>query len=367
MMKVLLAGGTGVAAVAAVPLLAILAVLGTGAGCGLSNAADVPARARPWIAATHAACPDLPEPWIAAVMAQESSFDPDAHADDVNGGTWGLFQLNAAAWNAAYGAGWDADRDRDGIPDVREPAIHARVAGEHLCARLAGVRALRAAHPEWPSTRDLSELDALVIAHNAGESRLASYPDLPAVTARYLRDVASRIGDWTSCPRVGLAFDVPAGTDPRVADAIRTAVSLVGQTGWYRRCDRLACRAYGYATSGYPTAAAHWQSLLAGGYVHPGDRCPPPGTFAYWDTGEPGPQDGQGHVALVVASDPMCAPERTLVVSNDVGDAGAGARGGVYLVTLADLESGFMSSDRYLGWSPPVCAGAPAALLVSTN
>ena len=32
----------------------------------------------------------LPEAWIAAVMAQESGFRPDAYADDSNGGTWGL-------------------------------------------------------------------------------------------------------------------------------------------------------------------------------------------------------------------------------------------------------------------------------------
>ena len=361
MMKLALAGGTGIAAVVAVPLLAVLAVLTTAAGDGcavdrrLPATADVPARARPWIAATHAACPELPEPWIAAVMAQESSYDPDAYADDANGGTWGLFQLNAAVWLAAYGAGWDADRDGDGVPDVRNPTIHARIAGQYLCARLSGVHELLAAHPGWTAAHELSDLDALVIAHNVGESRLATYPDMPAVTARYLDDVGRNVGEWSSCSIADVP--IPAGTSPQVAAAIRTSLSLVGQVGWYRRCDRLACRAYGYANSGFPTAAAHWQAMLAGGYAHPGDRCPPPGALAYWDTGLAGPVSGPGHVALVVASDPTCSPERIRLVSNDVHDDVTGL-GGVYLVTLADLETGFMATDRYLGWSQPACGGA---------
>lgn len=149
---------------------------------------------------------------------------------------------------------------------------------------------------------------------------------------------------------------VPGPPAPRGAtDAIVTALSMVGtRSGWYRYCDRLACRAYGYANSGYATAVAHWAAMNEGRLAHPGDRCPPPGSFAFWDTGPGQP----GHVALVI-SRVGCNPNRITVVSNDVLDAAIGAQGGVYHVTLARLEAGFVSAARYLGWSQPVCAGLP--------
>jgi hypothetical protein len=351
MKALFLAGGGAAASVVAVPLLAILAVVGAGAatGCGagggLAADADVPARARPWVFTAHAACPDLPPSWIAAVMAQESGFDPDAYADDANGGTWGLFQLNSTVWAAAYGAGWAADRNGDGVADVRDPAIHAHV---------AGVRALRAAHPDWASTVGLTELDALIVAHNAGESRLTDYPAIPAITARFIRDVREHAAAW----RTGCRIDdiAPAAGARRPREAIAAVVSMVGtSTGWYRLCDRLVCRAYGYANSGYPTAAAHWVAMVESGAARAGDRCSPAGAFVYWAP-DPG-SDGAGHVALVTAADPSCDPRRIAVVSNDVGDTTVG-QGGVYQVSLAALESGFVRPDRYLGWAPPICAGA---------
>jgi hypothetical protein len=152
-------------------------------------------------------------------------------------------------------------------------------------------------------------------------------------------------------PNGSVAAGVPA---PRgLLEAISTALSMVGtRSGWHRLCDRLVCRAYGYANSGYLTAAAHWAAMSRGGLAHAGDRCPPPGSFAFWDTGPGEP----GHVALVI-SRAGCNPNRITLVSNDVLDAATGAHGGVYHVTLARLETGFVSSTRYLGWSPPVCAG----------
>lgn len=360
MKALMLGGGALMTTVVAVPLLALLAVFGvagTALGCppggALAATADVPARARPWITATHAACPVLPQPWIAAVMAQESGFDPDAYADDVNGGTWGLFQLNAAVWRSAYGALRTTDRDGNGRPDVRDAAIHARVAGQYLCDRLAGVRALRDAHPEWASTRALSELDALIVTHNAGESRLASYPAIPAITAGFLRNVAARVGAWSTCP-AGQQVSAARGAARSPGEAIRAGLSLVGtRTGWYRLCDRLVCRTYGYANSGHPTAVAHWAALRTAGLAHPGDRCPPPGSFVFWSTGPGEP----GHVALVASADGACSPHGITVVSNDVLDTVSS--GGVYHVTLARLEAGFVDRARYLGWSQPICAGLP--------
>jgi hypothetical protein len=146
---------------------------------------------------------------------------------------------------------------------------------------------------------------------------------------------------------------LPPDTPRDTAAAIRTALAYVGaRSGWYRLCDRLACRAHGYANSGYPTAAAHWQAMAAAGHARSQDRCPPVGMLMFWATG------GPGHVALVVQADPGCDPNRIRLVSNDVLDAATGNHGGVYLVTLTQIEGGFMSAANYLGWSEPICAGA---------
>jgi hypothetical protein len=115
------------------------------------------------------------------------------------------------------------------------------------------------------------------------------------------------------------------------------------------------CRAYGYANSGHPTAVAHWTALVAAGLARTGDRCPPAGSFVFWSTG-PGEA---GHVALVASTDGTCNPHGITVVSNEVLDTVTASSGGVYHVTLARLEAGFVDRARYLGWSQPVCAGLP--------
>ena len=148
--------------------------------------------------------------------------------------------------------------------------------------------------------------------------------------------------------------DMPAGTPPDVAAAVRTGLSLVGTpSGWYQLCDKLACYAYGYANSGYPTAAAHWQAMLATGHAHPGDPCPPLGSFVFFDTGRP-----DGHVSLVVQADPgACDPNTIQVTANEIFDRATGHHGGVYQLSLARLTSMYQGGHGYLGWSPPICAG----------
>jgi len=248
--------------------------------------------------------------------------------------------------------------------------VVGRTAGKYLCGRLDGVRRIRLEHPDWASTRELTELDALVVAHNAGESRLSSYPAIPQVTAKFIANVRARVAVWSTpttatptatdvnpgCSGLGAVGGVvvPPGSPVDVATAIRTSLSYVGQrSGWRRMCDRLACRAYGFANSGYVSAAAHWDAMMAAGYAHPAGRCPPVGSFMFWTTGTP-----LGHVALVVENDGSCDPDGIKVVSNDVLDGTTGHNGGVYLVTLGQIESGYLRADRYLGWSEPVCAGA---------
>jgi hypothetical protein len=355
-----------------IPLLAVGTLLGALARLAdctptdrLALTAPVPAQAHRWVELVRRECAALPGSWVAALMAQESSFQPDAYADDSNGGTWGLLQISQPVWQAAYGGGWATDRNRNGVWDVQEPDIHASVGGRYLCERLDTVRGILRAHPGSAAAQQLSDLDALVIAHNAGESALLRYPTLPAITRGYLQRMRQRTRAWADptasagCPQrssnsggdasgngadPGDPVRVPPGTPHTRAQAVRTALSMVGTpSGWYRLCDKLACRIYGYANSGYPSAAIHWRTLLAAGHARPGDPCPPVGAFVYWDTAHV-----YGHIATVVATDPDCRPDRIKVVTND-------SSGGISLSSLAHYTGGSM---RYLGWTPPICAGA---------
>lgn len=393
---VLAAAGVGTLAVPVIAVLAALAMAGDACVSpgGLAVDAPVPPEARAWVAATVEECPELPEAWVAAVMAQESGFRPDAYADDSNGGTWGLFQMNASVWAGAYGHPWSADLNENDVWDVREGDIHATVAGQYLCGRLAGVQAIRAEHPGWASSA-LPVLDALIIAHNAGESRLRTYPTIPEVTAGFLANVHERVAAWSSVPAAGGApgprlntmpgamnspapdataplpasgagclsdvgdvadaVVVPADSPHDVETAVHTALSYVGvKSGWDGLCDRLACRAYGYVGSGYFSAATHWAVMVDGDQAHPGDRCPPLGSFVFFDTGR-----AFGHVSIVVKTSPTCDWSQTFVTSNETYDHLTGNDGGVYLTTLAHLDGVYERSGAgYLGWAEPVCRGA---------
>ena len=65
-----------------------------------------------------------------------------------------------------------------------------------------------------------------------------------------------------------------------------------------------------------------------------------------------------GHVSVVVQADPGCDPKKTLLTANEVFDAATGNHGGVYLISLAQLNAGYLRGSGYPGWSDPVCAGA---------
>ena len=116
-----------------------------------------------------------------------------------------------------------------------------------------------------------------------------------------------------------------------------------------------------HVNSGYVSARAHWQTMFTRGFAHPADRCPPLGSFVFWDTGRP-----FGHVSLVVQADPVgCDPAKIDVTANEVFDAATGNHGGVYLLPFARLDHMYLGGHGYLGWSPPVCAGVllPAGTL----
>lgn len=127
----------------------------------------------------------LPAAWFTAIAKQETDFNPADFTGDSNGGTWGLFQLNREEWHSVYPQGDNPAGTPAGITD---PTTHAHYAGIYFKKRLAGVQKLKKAHPDKPYAK-LSDLDALVIAHNAGEGRLIEYPHIPTLTKQYLANI----------------------------------------------------------------------------------------------------------------------------------------------------------------------------------
>lgn len=144
------------------------------------------------IAAQHT---ELSPSFLAALMSIETDFRPELFYPDKNGGTYGLFQMNRAEWKETTGNDWLADTDNNGIPDIKDPIVHAKVGAIYLQKRLENVRKYRAARPGLASSV-LTDEQALAIAHNAGESRLKSYPRIPSITKSYLVKLSERMAKY---------------------------------------------------------------------------------------------------------------------------------------------------------------------------
>ncbi|GAA3598390.1 CHAP domain-containing protein [Kribbella ginsengisoli] len=128
---------------------------------------------------------------------------------------------------------------------------------------------------------------------------------------------------------------------PGAQQAVARALSLVGHTGYYQLCARLAANIWGRPRAGYISAAEQWNAMVTAGQAHLGDHHPPLGALLFWSAGGP-----YGHVAVYVGDGH--------IVSNDIGDRAPGA-GGVYLVETGAVESEWNAD--YLGWAPPIYPG----------
>lgn len=153
------------------------------------------------------------------------------------------------------------------------------------------------------------------------------------LAARIVQAAPASCGGWQVIDSADL---------PGAQAAVTRAMSLVGQTGYYQLCARLAANIWGRPRAGYFSAADQWSSMVGAGQAHQGDRRPPVGALIFWATSGP-----YGHVAVYVGGG--------RIVSNDISDRSPGL-GGVYLVELGSIESKW--NARYLGWAPPVYPAA---------
>jgi hypothetical protein len=119
---------------------------------------------------------------------------------------------------------------------------------------------------------------------------------------------------------------------------------------WQNQCLRLCARSYGYAGSGTedldhdgdPEAIEYWLAAKAS-YKHEGDRRPPVGALACWQSPAKAKGMKAGHIAVVVRSNGTDVQ----IASNDI----VGLDGHVDVVPLGRIEEKW--GHTYLGWVEP--------------
>ncbi|MBC7630551.1 endonuclease/exonuclease/phosphatase family protein [Aeromicrobium sp.] len=122
----------------------------------------------------------------------------------------------------------------------------------------------------------------------------------------------------------------------RIARASACTNTVRGGT-WRRRCLEFVARAYGYASSGTPTALAQFRLMESKGLISTSKEIPA-GALVYFSSSDPA-----GHIAIYAGNGQA--------FSNDYVRPGC-----IDLTPMSRMGAG----GRYLGWSPPVFPlGAP--------
>lgn len=114
-----------------------------------------------------------------------------------------------------------------------------------------------------------------------------------------------------------------------IQNALNTSRNPVGM------CDHQVATYYGYSSSGYATAIAHWNAIKD---KHPGDTNAPAGSLVFWSGGS----SGAGHVALSLGGGK--------IVSSDYPRAGITSQ-----TTIDAISNGW--GEHYMGWAKPVFQG----------
>jgi hypothetical protein len=162
-------------AVVALPLMLVLYVVvsaGYAPPAGIDTT-KIPALARDMLPAINqqlaTECPELPAVWVVAQVMAESSWNPHAWTDDSNGGTAGLYQINASEWKSLGGQPWNVGPHTPPPAgnDVWDPATHLTKGIKLICGHLMQMTSYLK-----QSGKKINPLDAMLVCHIAGCARV---------------------------------------------------------------------------------------------------------------------------------------------------------------------------------------------------
>lgn len=158
----------------------------------------IPKKAIPWInKLSDSGKYKYPAWFVAGDMFAESTFNPTVFSGDKNGGTWGLVQINETEWNRVYGSkSWSEDRDKNGVWDIKDPLIHAEYAAKLWDEQIDQIHKYKQTHPKSGAAK-ASDLELLLVSHNAGFGRVQTYPSIPSSTREtYIPRIAKMSKLW---------------------------------------------------------------------------------------------------------------------------------------------------------------------------
>jgi hypothetical protein len=259
----------GLLTAVALPMLLVIMLVGSddqadaGGQAGV-DATKIPALARQMLPAIQAQlateCPQLPPVWVVAQVMAESSWNPRAWTDDSNGGTAGLYQINAVEWQQLGGATWQVPghtRPPAGN-NVWDPATHLRLGIRLVCSHLHAMSVYLAR-----TGKDLPALDAMLVCHIAGCGRVTgSTRGIPAIgeagcdntcvrlITDYLTNVHRYVQEFTASAAAGStgnAGPLPPGVD----------ISQIAAPGPFAGASS-GCTVDDPTSSGCLTAATAW-------------------------------------------------------------------------------------------------------------
>lgn len=145
--------------------------------CGGTVSFEVPEDAKAWVSEAEETS-GIPAAYFAFIAQRETDFNYLLFTDDHNGGTWGLFQLNYEEWSKVFPGevGTQEEWSAGGAPPpgVTDPLVHAHYGGIYFKNRLETVKKLKEQNPS-AEFATLTDLEALTVAHNAGEGTLKKY------------------------------------------------------------------------------------------------------------------------------------------------------------------------------------------------
>ena len=247
----LAAAGLGLLVLLGLPVSVVLAVLLMLAAAGSSTAApgalsdEVPEAYRQALIAAAASCPGLSAPLLAAQLATESGWNPDAVSP---AGAQGLAQFVPGTW-----ATWGRDGDCDGEVSVWDPLDAIAAQGAFMCDLLA-----RAEASGWGDPVELA-----AAGYNAGWGAVRTFHGVPPFTETrtyvdaILALVPRYVGSVPSMPLDGSDAVLPvADPDPITNGFGNRPAGIAYELGYHTGVDFNANRRLGGTDYGEPVVAA---------------------------------------------------------------------------------------------------------------